>query len=102
MKNQRYLDSEIPLTPRVLYALAVEAGLADERIRICDGMAVSYFPCMRALAKSKNRIIIDVSAEEPVEFDELSADDMGIQYRLVPPNQLPEVLEWVNSHAKNK
>ena len=54
MKNQR-LDSEIPLTPRVLYALAVDAGLADERIRICDGMAVSYFPCLRALAKRSGR-----------------------------------------------
>ena len=91
-----------PLTPELLYRYAQKYGLENERLRICDGMAVSYFPCLRALAKSKKRIVIDVSAEEPVEFDELSADDMGIQYRLVPPNQLPEVLEWVNNHAKNK
>ena len=83
MKNQR-LDSEIPLTPRVLYALAVDAGLADERIRICDGMAVSFFPNRSSIAVSPQRVIIDVSDLDPVAWDELSAVDQRIRYPFLP------------------
>lgn len=95
---KRFLDEDLPVTPRNLYEIALRAGLADERIRICDGMAVSYFPTFKTLAKSKGKIIIDVSAIEPVEFDELSADDMGITYRIGTP-QRQEVEEWINKHS---
>lgn len=95
---KRFLDEDLPVTPRLLYETALRAGLADERIRICDGMAVSYFPTMKTLAKSKGKIIIDVSVIEPVEFDELSADDMGIVYRIGTP-QRKEVEEWINKHS---
>lgn len=97
---KRYTDEGLPLTPRLLYTLAVEAGMADERIRICDGMAVSYFPRLGSLARSKKRVIIDVSLEPVVEFDELSADDTGIQYRFITPEQQKEIREWLDSHAK--
>lgn len=94
---KRYLDEDLPLTPRKLYEVAMRTGMADERIRVCDGMAVSYFPTMKTLAKTKGRIIIDVSVLEPVEFDELSAEDMGIQYRIDAPQQ-KEVIDWIKAH----
>ena len=71
----------LPLTPRELWQYAVKHGLADERIRICDGAAISYFPTNETLCRSKNKVIIDVSCEQPVEFDELAADDRTIVYR---------------------
>ena len=95
---KQFMDEDFPVTPRQLYEVALRAGLADERIRICDGMAVSYFPTFKTLAKSKSRMIIDVSVIEPVEFDELSAEDMGIQYRIGTP-QRKEVEEWINKHS---
>lgn len=70
-----------PLTPRELWQFAVKHGLCDERIRICDGMAVSYFPSNEALCRSKNKAIIDLSDEHPVEYDELAGDDRTIMYR---------------------
>lgn len=54
-----------------LYAYAKENNLLDARIRICDGMAVSYYPCPRSLSKSRYEIVIDVSADEPIGYDEL-------------------------------
>lgn len=98
MAKTRILSPDVPLTPRTLYTIAVEHGIADSRIRICDGMAVSYFPTLGCVAKCKDRFIIDVSVQEPVEFDELSADDMGIQYRIVSPQQRQEIKEWIESH----
>lgn len=95
---KQFLNEDLPVTPRLLYETALRAGLADERIRICDGMAVSYFPTMKTLAKSKGKIIVDVSVIEPVEFDELSADDMGIIYRIGTP-QRKEVEKWINEHS---
>lgn len=59
------------ITVRDLYAFAKEHKLLDARIRICDGMAVSYYPDPRAVAAGRYEIIIDVSANEPIEFDEL-------------------------------
>lgn len=95
---KRTLSPDVPLTPRTLYTIAVEHGIADCRIRICDGMAVSYFPTLDCVAKCKDRFVIDVSMKEPVEFDELSADDMGIQYRIVSPRQKKDIEEWINAH----
>lgn len=70
----------LPITPRALYYYACKHGLEDERIRICDGMAVSYFPTEQSLCRSKNKVVIDLSDETPVEWDELSHDDQTIVY----------------------
>lgn len=59
------------ITVQDLYAFAKERKLLDARIRICDGMAVSYYPDPRAVAAGRYEIILDVSANEPIEFDEL-------------------------------
>lgn len=65
MKQPEYI------TVQDLYAYAKVNKLLDARIRICDGMAVSYYPDPRAVACGRYEIIIDVSANQPVEFDEL-------------------------------
>lgn len=78
------IETSLPLTVRDLWEFAVKNRLEDARIRICDGMAVSYFPCVRDLAVSPQRVIIDVSAEEPVEWDDLSAVDQRIRYPFLP------------------
>lgn len=90
-----------PLTPRLLYNIAMRYGLADSRIRICDGMAVSYFPTLPTVGASKSKIVIDVSSEPCVEFDELSADDMGIIYDVgnAPAEERDNIISWIDSHA---
>ncbi len=59
------------ITVRDLYGFAMTNKLLDARIRICDGMAVSYYPAPRSVGRGMYEIIIDVSADEPIEFDEL-------------------------------
>lgn len=65
MKQPEYI------TVQDLYAYAKERKLLDARIRICDGMAVSYYPDPRAVCAGRYEIILDVSANQPVEYDEL-------------------------------
>lgn len=59
------------ITVRDLYGFAMTNKLLDARIRICDGMAVSYYPRVQSVGRGMYEIVIDVSDEEPVEFDEL-------------------------------
>lgn len=65
MKQPEYI------TVQDLYAYAKVNKLLDARIRICDGMAVSYYPDPRAMACGRYEIILDISANQPIEFDEL-------------------------------
>lgn len=78
------IDNSLPLTVRDLWEFARQNKLEDARIRICDGMAVSYFPKISSICVSPQRIIIDVSDLEPVEWDELSAVDQRIRYPFMP------------------
>lgn len=80
----------LPITPRSLYQYACKYGLEDERIRICDGMAISYFPTDLSICRSKNKVIIDVSDETPIEWDELSRDDQTIVYRMYYDDKIVE------------
>ncbi|MBR5283423.1 MAG: hypothetical protein IKU22_11680 [Alistipes sp.] len=82
------LFEHLPLTPFALYQYAKKHGLEHERLRICDGMAVSYFPTEESICRAKNKIVIDVSCEEPVEYDDLADDDRVIVYRLSPDVEL--------------
>ena len=54
-----------------LYSFAKERNLLHARIRICDGMAVSYYPNPKSVEAGRYEIVIDVSALPTVEFDEL-------------------------------
>lgn len=74
----------MPLTVRDLWEFAKANNLEDARIRICDGMAVSFFPSRSSIAVSPQRVIIDVSDLDPVEWDELSAVDQRIRYPFLP------------------
>ena len=65
MKQPEYI------TVQDLYAYAKEHKLLDARIRICDGMAVSYYPNPSSVGKGRYEIVIDVSALEPIDYDEL-------------------------------
>ena len=71
-----------PLTPELLYRYAQKYGLENERLRICDGMAISFFPTFDDVGVSKSKMVIDVSDCTPVEFDELAANDRCIIYRI--------------------
>lgn len=61
------------ITVQDLYAYAKEHRLLDARIRISDGMAVSYYPDLGSLHRGRYEVHIDVSALDPVEYDELDA-----------------------------
>lgn len=69
------------ITVSDLYGFAMTNKLLDARIRICDGMAVSYYPQPRSVGRGMYEIVIDVSGDEPVEFDEL--DEYAQRYDAV-------------------
>lgn len=54
-----------------LYRFAKERNLLHARVRVCDGMAVSYYPNQASVEAGRYEVVIDVSALQPVEFDEL-------------------------------
>lgn len=83
------------LTPRILYTMAERNNLLDSPIRICDGMAVSYFPDASTVGKSINKIVIDLSTEQPIEFDDLPVEDMGIESMLYDD----DIVDWCNAHS---
>ena len=61
------------ITVQDIYVYALQNGLLDARIRICDGMAVSYYPDPRSICRGRYEVVIDVSALQPIEFDDLDA-----------------------------
>ncbi|MBQ5609841.1 MAG: hypothetical protein IIU85_06295 [Rikenellaceae bacterium] len=67
------------ITPKMLYNYAVANGLQNAPIRICDGMAVSYFPEMKCLGRSTSTVI-DLSTIDPIEFDELTPLEQRVTY----------------------
>lgn len=60
------------MTVRELYEYAADKRILDAPIRICDGMAVSYYPEPKSLVRGRYEIIIDVSDLDPIEYDELN------------------------------
>ena len=67
------------ITPKMLYNYAVANGLQNAPIRICDGMAVSYFPEMKCLGRSTSTVI-DLSTIDPIEYDELTPLEQRVTY----------------------
>ena len=61
------------MTVRELYQWAAREKVLDAQIRICDGMAVSYYPERRELHRGRYETVIDVSTARPIEFDELES-----------------------------
>lgn len=60
------------MTVRELYQYAANNRILDAPIRICDGMAISYYPKSKSLVRGRYEVIIDVSDLEPIEYDELN------------------------------
>ena len=65
-----------------LFKRSVDKGLADAPLRLCDAMAVSYFPTVGCVRHVKNEIIIGVASLPSVEFDDLEADDLVVDWNL--------------------
>lgn len=65
-----------------LFTRSVDKGLADAPLRLCDAMAVSYFPTVGCVRHVKNEIIIDVASLPSVEYDDLEADDLVVDWNL--------------------
>ena len=59
------------MTVRELYQWAAREKVLDAQIRICDGMAVSYYPELRELHRGRCEAVIDVPTAQPIEFDDL-------------------------------
>lgn len=59
------------MTVRELYQLAEERRLLDAQIRICDGMAISFYPEPKSLTPGCYELVIDVSDLEPIDYDDL-------------------------------
>ena len=59
------------MTLRELYEVAEERKLLDAQIRICDGMAVSFYPEKECVTPAHYDLVIDVSGLPVVEYDEL-------------------------------
>lgn len=60
------------LTVQELYQFAKEYRLLDAPIRICDGMAVNYYPTVQCVERGRYEVVIDVSTVEPIDYDELN------------------------------
>ena len=59
------------MTIRELHQIAEERRLLDAQIRICDGMAVSFYPEPSCITPGRYELVIDISALPIVEYDEL-------------------------------
>lgn len=55
-----------------LYEFAKKHALLDAQIRVCDGMAVSMYPEISDVKRGMYEVIIDVSACDMIDFDDLT------------------------------
>lgn len=71
-------------TMRDLWLYAIENKLQDAPIRICDGMACSFYVEKSAIAKAPYTVVIDISALQLIEYDELTPADRRVSYLVSP------------------
>lgn len=72
--------AHIFITPQQLFAYAKRHNMLNDPIRICDGMAVSYFPTINSVARSQRGIVLDLSCDDPIGYDDLLPQDRTIVY----------------------
>lgn len=72
------------MTIRELHQIAEERRLLDAHLRICDGMAVSFYPDPSCITPGRYELVIDVSHLPVVEYDELP------EQRLILPDNAVE------------
>lgn len=68
------------MTAKELFDYARRHKLEDAPIRICDGMAVSYYPDSQCIGLAPFELVLDVSSKEPVEFDDLNPSSQRVAY----------------------
>ena len=61
------------MTIRELHQIAEERHLLDAQIRICDGMAVSFYPESTCIVPGRYELVIDISSLPVVEYAALPA-----------------------------
>lgn len=72
------------MTIRELHQIAEKRCLLDAQIRICDGMAVSFYPEPSCITPGRYELVIDISSLPVVEYDELP------EQRLILPDDAVE------------
>lgn len=72
------------MTIRELHQIAEERRLLDAQIRICDGMAVSFYPEPSCITPGRYELVIDISSLPVIEYDELP------ERRLILPDNAVE------------
>ena len=68
------------MTIQELYDFAASMKLLDAELRICDGMAVSYYPTTDCLAYAPMEVVIDVSPLQPIDYDDLNPTAQRVVY----------------------
>ena len=68
------------MTIQELYNFARELKLEDAELRICDGMAVSYYPTRPCLGYAPFEVVLDVSSIEPIDYDDLKEHATRVVY----------------------
>lgn len=63
-----------------LYQYAVKHGKEHAELRICDGMAVSYYPTGKCVGLAPNEVVLDVSPIEPIDYDELTPSSQRVSF----------------------
>ena len=75
-------ESRYFMTCYDLYSATRQRDLHTEIIRLCDGMAMSYFLNLGCVKFTKKAIIIDTAELQAVEYDELESKDRVVVWEL--------------------
>ena len=59
------------ITISQLWAFARAHGLENASIRICDGMAVSYYVNELCVGRAHMELVLDVSCIDPIDYEDL-------------------------------
>ena len=70
------------ITIAQLWAFARAHNLEDAAIRICDGMACSFYVNMSAIGRAPMEIVIDVSHLKCLEYDDLADSSKRVIFAL--------------------
>ena len=70
------------ITVAQLWAFARAHHLENAAIRICDGMACSFYVNMLAVGRAPMEIVLDVSACKLIEYDDLQKTSQRVIFAL--------------------
>ena len=76
------VDTKYYMTCYDLYAPCRHRDLHTDAVRLCDGMAVSYFLTCGSVKFTKSAIVIETAELSPVEYDDLDAKDRVIIWQV--------------------